>query len=134
MRSPDVHASGRATRGSGVPGLPTVLLMSLLDCAGAIGTASTSVVAIDKGRTSGSSGQPSSNDHAGEEGLLAFGRQGHPIGHFGVDLIVGALLHLCCPFRSELASCHEEEFAALIASNTCDLVPRPVGSNIVTDK
>jgi hypothetical protein len=28
----------------------------------------------------------------------------------------------------------EEEFTALIASNTCDLVPCPVSSNIVTDK
>jgi hypothetical protein len=28
----------------------------------------------------------------------------------------------------------EEEFAALIANNTWDLVPCPVGSNIVTDK
>jgi hypothetical protein len=28
----------------------------------------------------------------------------------------------------------EEEFTALIANNTWDLVPHPVGSNIVTDK
>jgi hypothetical protein len=28
----------------------------------------------------------------------------------------------------------EEEFAALIDNNTWDLVPCPVGSNIVTDK
>jgi hypothetical protein len=28
----------------------------------------------------------------------------------------------------------EEEFAALIVNNTWDLVPRPVGSNIVTGK
>jgi hypothetical protein len=28
----------------------------------------------------------------------------------------------------------EEEFAALIANNTCGLVPRPVGSNIVISK
>jgi hypothetical protein len=28
----------------------------------------------------------------------------------------------------------EEEYAALIANNNWDLVPRPVGSNIVTDK
>jgi hypothetical protein len=28
----------------------------------------------------------------------------------------------------------EEEFAALIANNTCDLVPRLVGSNVDTSK
>jgi hypothetical protein len=28
----------------------------------------------------------------------------------------------------------EEEFAALITNNTWDLVPRPVGSNVITDK
>ena len=28
----------------------------------------------------------------------------------------------------------EEEFAALIANKTCDFVPRPVGSNVVTGK
>jgi hypothetical protein len=32
--------------------------------------------------------------------------------------------------------CHtmEEEFASLIANNTCDLIPHPVGSNVITDK
>jgi hypothetical protein len=28
----------------------------------------------------------------------------------------------------------EEKFTALIANNTWDIVPRPIGSNIVTDK
>jgi hypothetical protein len=28
----------------------------------------------------------------------------------------------------------EEEFAALVANNTWDLIPRPVGSNVITDK
>jgi hypothetical protein len=28
----------------------------------------------------------------------------------------------------------EEEFATLIANNTWDLVPHPVGSNVITDK
>jgi hypothetical protein len=28
----------------------------------------------------------------------------------------------------------EEEFGTLIANNTWDLVPRPIGSNIITSK
>jgi hypothetical protein len=48
---------------------------------GAIGTTSTSVVADDEGCTSGTSGQPSSDDHVSEVGLSATGRQTHPIGH-----------------------------------------------------
>jgi hypothetical protein len=139
MHDPGVHDSDRATRGTDVP----ALLVSPSGCVGATGTASTSAVADDEGRTGGTYGQPSSDDHVSKAGLLATGRQTHPVGHFGVDLVAGALYHLRHPRRSELAPHHgrriccramEEEFAALIASNTWNLLPRPVGSNVITGK
>jgi hypothetical protein len=60
--------------------------------------------------------------------LPAFGRQTHPLGHLGVNLVTGALIdpNWCCAMK--------EEFAALIANNTWYLVPHPVGSNVITDK
>jgi hypothetical protein len=54
-----------STRGS------RALLTSPLGCARATVTTSTSVVAAGEGCTSGTSGQSTSDDHAGEAGLLA---------------------------------------------------------------
>jgi hypothetical protein len=69
--TPDSNSdSGCASYGSSVP----ALLISPSGCVGAIGTAPTSAVAAGEGRTGGTSDQPSSNDHAGEAGLLAPGR------------------------------------------------------------
>jgi hypothetical protein len=62
--------------------------------------------ATGEGCTSGTSGQPSSDDHMGEAGLLTTGRQSHPIGHLGIKLVAGALLRPHRPRRSKLASRH----------------------------
>jgi hypothetical protein len=97
---PAIYDSGHATRGSGISGLPAKLLALPSGYAGATDTSSTSAVATDKGRIGGSSDQPSSDDHAGEEGLPAFDRQTHPFTQFGVDLVAGALLHLRRPRQS----------------------------------
>jgi hypothetical protein len=59
--------------------------------------ASTSAIAADKGYTGGTSGQSSSDGHAGEAGLSASGRQTFPVGHLSVNSVVGALLRPCCP-------------------------------------
>jgi hypothetical protein len=72
-RGPSIHNFGRATCGSSIPTLPAALLMSPSGCVRAIGTASTSAVAVSKDCTGGSSGQPSPDDHAGEVGLPASG-------------------------------------------------------------
>jgi hypothetical protein len=96
-----------------------------LGYAGAIDTASTSAVAVDEGRTDGTSGQPSPDDHTGEAGFPAAGRQTHIVGH----LIVAALS--ADPSRRRAM---EEEYGALITNNTWDLIPRHVGSNVVTGK
>jgi hypothetical protein len=101
---------------------------------GATGTASTSAVIAGEGRTSSTFGQPSSDDHAGEAGLLTFGQQTHPVDHLSVNLITGALLHPCHPHRSELVRIMEEKFSALITNNNWDIVPHPIGSNVVTSK
>jgi hypothetical protein len=70
----------------------------------------------------------------GKAGLLAFGRQTHPIDHFGVDLVaVPSSIHTAV-VDPNWGRAMEEEFAALITNNTWDLVPRPVGSNVITDK
>jgi hypothetical protein len=60
-----------ATHGPGIPTLPITLLTSSSGCAGLSDTAPTSVPATGKGCTGGTSGQPSSDDHAGEARLLA---------------------------------------------------------------
>jgi hypothetical protein len=103
-------------------------------CAGATDTASTLAVTAGKGCTVGSSGQLSSDDHTGKAGLLAFGRQTHPIDHFGVDLVVVPSSIHTAIVDPNWGRAMEEEFAALITNNTWDLVPRPVGSNVITDK
>jgi hypothetical protein len=50
-----------------------------------------------EGRIGGTSDQPLSDDHTGEVGLLTSGQQTHPVGHLGVNLVAGALLHPCHP-------------------------------------
>jgi hypothetical protein len=94
-RGPDIHESGCATHDTGVPALPTALLMSPSGCAGATGTASTSAVAAGEGHTDGTSDQHSSDDHTSEVELPAAGRQTHPIIHLNANLVIGALLHPC---------------------------------------
>jgi hypothetical protein len=66
-RGPSIYDYNRTTSGS------SALLASPLGCARATVTASTSAVAVDEGCTSGTSDQSSSNDHAGEAGLLSSG-------------------------------------------------------------
>jgi hypothetical protein len=87
--------------------------------AGATGTTSTSAVTVGKGRTGGTSGQPSFDDHMGEAGLSAIRQQTLPVSHFDIDLITSALLCPRCPCRS---------------NNTWDLIARLVGSNVITSK
>jgi hypothetical protein len=72
-RDIDIHDSSRVTRGTSVLALPTALPMSPSSYAGATDTTSTSAVAVREGRTGGTSGQPSSDDHAGEVGLPTTG-------------------------------------------------------------
>jgi hypothetical protein len=48
-----------------------ILLVSPSGCVGATDTASTSAIAADEGCIGGTSGQPSSDDHVDEAGLLA---------------------------------------------------------------
>jgi hypothetical protein len=71
MRSPGVHNSAHVSCGIASPS----------GCAGATGTTSTSTVTVGEGHTSGTFGQPSSDDHVGETGLSATGRQTHVIDH-----------------------------------------------------
>jgi hypothetical protein len=83
-------------------------------------------------RTGGFSGQPSSDDHVSEVGLLADRLTLS-------DTLVSTLSPVPSPVSAALVNpnwCRtmEEEFAALIANNTRDLVPRPVDSNVVTGK
>jgi hypothetical protein len=77
MHDPNVHDSASASRCSGIP----ALLMLPLGYAGATGTASTSRVTAGECHTGGTSGQPTSDDHAGEAGLPTTHRQTHTVGH-----------------------------------------------------
>jgi hypothetical protein len=94
--------SSRAFRSSGIP----ALLASPSSCAGATDTASTSVVIASEGRIGGTSGQPSSDDHAGAAGLPAVGRQTHLVDHLIIVALSGAHLYPCHPRRPVLTSCH----------------------------
>jgi hypothetical protein len=123
--------STHATRGSDVPTLSAALLTSLSGYARATGTASTSAVTTDKDRTGGSSGQPSSDDHAGEEGLPADKLTLSTTSALTLSPVPSVCAALVDPNRRRGM---EEEFAILIASNTWDLVPRPIGSNVITSK
>jgi hypothetical protein len=66
-RGPSIYDHSCTTRGF------EALLAPPSGCARATVTASTSVVTIGEGYTGGTSGQSSSDDHAGEAGLLASG-------------------------------------------------------------
>jgi hypothetical protein len=87
--------STRAYRGSGIP----TLLTSPSGYEGAIGTASTSVVTASEGHIGRTSGQPSSDDHAGEAELPAADRQTHLVDHLIVATLSDAHLHPRCPRR-----------------------------------
>jgi hypothetical protein len=124
--------STHVTRGYGVPALLAALLASPSGCTGVIGTTSTLAVATGESHISGSSGQPSSDDHTGEVGL--------PTDILTLSATSASILSLvpssvyATLIDPNWRHAIEEEFAALIANNTWNLVPRPVGSNVVTDK
>jgi hypothetical protein len=96
------HNPTRASHSSAVPALLTLPL----GCAGATSTTSTSAVAAGEGRTCGTSGQPSSDDHVDEVRLPATSQQTHTVGHLVVTALSGAHLHPCHPCQPVLASCH----------------------------
>jgi hypothetical protein len=102
MRSPDIHDSAHAPRGSSAP----ALLTSRLGCMGATSTASTSAVTIDESHNGGTSGQLSSDDHVGNMGLLTAGRQTHIISHNIIAALSSAHLRPRRPHRPILASRH----------------------------
>jgi hypothetical protein len=98
---------------------------------GATNTASTTVVTTSKGRIGGTSGQPSSDDHAGEARLLATDM----LSATSSSPLYLVPTSVCATFTDLFRRrAVEEEYDALITNNTWDLVPRHVGSNIVTDK
>jgi hypothetical protein len=122
----------RPTHGSGVSPLPAALLASPSGCARATGIASTSAVAADEGYTNGTSSQHSSDDHIGEAGLPA---DRLTLSTTSASTLSSVPSSICTALiDSNWNRAMEEEFAALIANNTRDLVPHPVGSNIVTGK
>jgi hypothetical protein len=83
---------------------------------GATGTASTSAVAVDKGSTDGTSGQPSFDDHMSEVGFLT-DRLTLSTTSASTLSLVPSSIHVALV---DLNWCRamEEEFAALIANNT----------------
>jgi hypothetical protein len=101
---PRCYDYSRTTCSSGA--LPAPLLVSPSSYVRGTGTASTSAVTTSECHTSGTSNQSSSDDYAGEAGLLATDRQTHPVGHLGANLIAGTFLRPLHPRRFELASHH----------------------------
>jgi hypothetical protein len=99
---------------------------------GATCTTSTSAVAAGEGRTSGTSGQPSSNDHAVESRLPTDRLTLSATSSSNLSLVPSSIRVALVDLNWHRAM--EEEFVTLIANNTWDLVPRLVGSNVVTDK
>jgi hypothetical protein len=102
MHGLGIHDSARASRGSSI----LALLASPSGYATATDITSTSIVATGEGRTGGTSGQSSSDDHTGEAGLLATGLQTHTIGHHVVAALFGVHLSPCGPSRHILTLCH----------------------------
>jgi hypothetical protein len=96
--------------------------------AGVTDNASTSAAATSEGRTSGPSGQPPSNDHAGEAWLPDTGQQTLTVGHLIVDSLSGAHLHPCRPHRPVLAPYqrlgidYDETFSLVVKSATVHMV------------
>jgi hypothetical protein len=125
MRGPDVYDSDCINCGSGIPALPAALLASPSGYEGATGTASTAADATSKGRTGGTSCQPSSVDHAGEVGLPASGRQTHPVGHLSANLVAGSLLCLHRPRRSKLVQHHGRRICCLDCQQHLGSCPSP---------
>jgi hypothetical protein len=82
------HDSAQASRGSGIP----VQLTSPSGCAGVTVTTPTSAVTAGEGRTGGTFGQPSSDDHVGEMRLPTTDRQTHTIGHLVIATLSSAHL------------------------------------------
>jgi hypothetical protein len=101
-------------------------------CVGATCTTSTSAVAASKGHTDGTFGQPSSDDHTGKVGL--------PADKLTLSATSSSLLSpVPTSVRAALTDpswrhAMEEEYYALITNNTWELVPRLVGSNVITGK
>jgi hypothetical protein len=69
--------------------------------------------------------QPSSNDHVGEAGLSAIGRQTHHVGHFFIGLVSSALLCLRHPHRSKLVPHHERRICCLAHQQHLGSCPSP---------
>jgi hypothetical protein len=95
-------APPHASRGYGVP----ALLTSPSGCVRATGTASNSAVAVSKAHTDDTSDQPSSDDHAGEAGLPAAGRQTHIVDHLVVIALSDAHFRPRCPRQPVVVPCH----------------------------
>jgi hypothetical protein len=125
-RGPSVYDHSSTTHISGaLPASPS-------GYTGATITAFKSAVATGEHCTGGTSDQSSSDDHMGEAGLLT---DRLTLSATSASIV----LPVPSSVRAALIALNwhramEEEFAALIANNTWELVPRPVGSNVITVK